>query len=58
MRVKVFGNDWKVADKWEQSPYRVVEQLPNHPVFKVKTLEDHTKIQTLHRNMLYPLKSV
>ena len=44
VRVKVFGNDCKVVDKWEQSPYRVVEQLPNCPVFKVKNLEDHTKI--------------
>ena len=44
VRVKVLGNDRKVADKWEQYPYRVVEQLPNHPVFKVQNLEDHTKI--------------
>ena len=58
VRVKAFGNDRKVADKWEQSPYRVVEQLPNRPVFKVQNLEDHTKICTLHRNMLYPLKMV
>ena len=54
--VKAFGNDHKVADKWEQSPYRVVEQYPNKPVFKVQNMEDHTKIRTLHCNMLYPLK--
>ena len=58
VRVKVFSNDHKVVDKWKQSLYRVVEQLPNHLVFQVQNLEDHTKIQTLHRNMLFPLKSV
>ena len=54
--VKAFGNDCKVADKWEQSPYRVVEQYPNRPVFKVQNMEDHTKIRNLHHNMLFPLK--
>ena len=56
VHVKAFGNDHKAADKWEQSPYRVVEQYPNRPIFKVQNMEDHTKIRTLHRNMLYPLK--
>ena len=50
--IKAFGNDHKVTDKWEQSPYRVVEQLPNRPVFTVQNMEDHTKKRTLHRNML------
>ena len=36
----------------------MVEQIPNWPVFKVQNLEDHTKICTLHQNMLYPLKTV
>ena len=58
VRVKVFGNDRKVADKWETSPYRVVEQIGNRPVFRVQNLEDMTKIRMLHRNMLYPLKMV
>ena len=58
VHIKAFGNDQKVVDKWEQSPYRVVEQVPNHPVFKVQNMEDHTKIRTLHCNMLYPLKTV
>ena len=54
---KAFSNDRKVADKWEQSPYRVVEQVGNHPVFKVQNMENHHKIRMLHCNMLYPLKS-
>ena len=35
VRVKVFGNDRKVADKWEQSPYLVVRQMGDKPVFKI-----------------------
>ena len=57
VHVKAFGNDCKVANKWEQSPYRVVEQYPNRPIFKVQNMVDHTKIRTLHCNMLYPLKT-
>ena len=57
MRVKAFGNDRKVADKWEEHPYHVVEQLPNRPVFKVQNLEDMTKFHILHRNMLFPLRT-
>ena len=56
--IKAFGHDRKVVDKWEQNPYRVVEQLPNQPVCRVQSMEDHTKIRTLHCNMLYPLKTV
>ena len=38
------------------SGYRVVEQLPKRPVFKVRNLDDMTKFCTLHCNMLFPLK--
>ena len=58
IRVKAFGNDRKVADKWEEHPYHVVEQLPNRPVFKVQNLVDMMKFHTLHRNMLFPLRTV
>ena len=57
VRVKAFGNDRKVADKWEEHPYHIVEQLPNRPVFKVQNLEDMTKFHILHRNMLFPLRT-
>ena len=57
VRVKAFGNDRKVADKWEEHPYRIVEQLPNRPVFKVQNLVDMTKFRTLHHNMLFPLRT-
>ena len=58
VRIKSFRNECKVADKWEQTPYMVIEEIPNRPVFKVQNLEDHTKFRTLHRNMFYSLKTV
>ena len=59
VRVKVFGNDRKVADKWEQSPYLVVEQMNDKPVFKIWPLDstDDSRDRILHRNMLFPLQS-
>ena len=56
VRIKAFGNERKVADKWEKHPYCVVEQLPNRPVFKVQNLDDMLKFHTLHHNMLFLLK--
>ena len=35
VRVKAFGMDRKVANKWEQNPYIVIQQIDNKPVFKV-----------------------
>ena len=57
VRVKAFGNDRKVADKWEEHPYQVVEQLPNRPVFKVQNLNDMSKFRTLHRNMFVSIEN-
>ena len=36
VRVKAFGADHKIADKWKQSPYKVLSQLDNQPVFKIQ----------------------
>ena len=59
VRVKVFGNDRKVADKWEQSPYLVVKQISDKPVFRIRPLNavDDSKDRILHRNMLFPLQT-
>ena len=58
VRVKTFGNDRKVADKWEQSPYLVVKQMNDKPVFKIRPLDsaDDSRDRILHRNMLFPLQ--
>ena len=59
VRVKAFGSDWKVADKWEQSLYLVVERMGDKPIFKIWPLDsaDDSRDRILHRNMLFPLQS-
>ena len=39
VRVKAFGPDHKIADRWEQTPYKVLLQLHNGPVFKVQPVD-------------------
>ena len=49
-----------LADMWEQTPYRVLSQLHNSPVFKVQPVdgEDENSIRVLHRNMLFPVQTI
>ena len=60
VRVKAFGPDHKIADRWEQVPYRVLSQHNNSPVYKVQPINENMDegICTLHRNMLFPLQSI
>ena len=60
VRVKAFGPDHKIADRWEQTPYRVLTQLHNSPVFKVQPVdgEDENSVRVLHRNMLFPFQTI
>ena len=60
VRVKAFGPDHKIVDRWEQIPYRVLAQHKDSPVYKVQptTESEEEGIRTLHRNMLFPLQSV
>ena len=59
VRIKAFGRDHKVADKWERTPYRVLSQNGKKPVFMVQSVKETgtRNIKTLHRNMLFPLSS-
>ena len=53
---KGFKGNHKIQDKWENTPYKVVEQKdPNLTVFLVKNTENPTKSRVLDRNMLFPL---
>ena len=60
VRVKAFGSDHKIADRWEQTPYKVLSQLHNSPVFKVQPVdgEDEKSVQVLHQNMLFPFQTI
>ena len=53
---KGFKGKHKIQDKWENTPYKVVEQKnPGLPVFLVENTEIPSKTRVLHRNMLFPL---
>jgi transposase InsO family protein len=47
----------KLADRWEESSYTVVDRLPdNLPVYVVRPVNGGRK-RTLHRNLLLPIKT-
>ncbi|XP_062576549.1 neurofilament medium polypeptide-like [Saccostrea cucullata] len=46
----------KIADKWEEEPYLVIEHPnPEIPVYKVQKETTKGKSRTLHRNLLLPI---
>ena len=49
----------KLADRWERTPYKVIE-VPNKdiPVFKVQKESGDPTVKTLHRNMLLPFTAI
>ena len=56
VRQKAFKGKHKIQDKWENIPYKVVEQVdPKLPVFRVESSGEIPKSRVLHRNMLFPL---
>lgn len=50
---------YELADRWEKTPYVVIE-IPNSdvPVFKVQKESDTHVVRTLHRNMLLPFTAI
>ena len=60
VRLKAFSPDHKIADQWEQVPYKVLSQHNNSPVYKVQPINENMDggVHTLHRNMLFPLQSI
>ena len=59
MRIKALGRDYKVADKWESVPYRVLNQYGKKPVFMIQSVRERgdKNVKTIHRSMLFPLTS-
>ena len=56
--VKIRGKH-KIADKWEEGVYEVVNQPnPDIPVYDVRSEEGRGPIRTLHRNLLLPISSI
>lgn len=53
-----FDGRHKLADKWENDPYVVINQPnDNIPVYRVKNQNGEGKIRVLHRNLLLPICS-
>ena len=54
-----FRGKHKLADRWEKTPY-VVLQIPNRdvPVYRVQQESGDQVIKTLHRNMLLPFSAI
>ena len=59
VRIKAFGRDHKIADKWEAVPYQVVGRDGRKPVFSVQSIKEtgDKNVKPLHRNMLFPLST-
>ena len=56
VRQKAFKGKHKIQDKWENTPYQVIQQVdPKLPVFRVESTGDTKRVRVLHRNMLFPL---
>ena len=59
VKVVSFDGRHKLADRWEEIPYEVIDQ-PNFeiPVYKVRKENGEGPIRTLHRNLLYPISTL
>ena len=65
VKQKGSSGNYKIDDKWELNPYRVLEQMSDPkgkltPVFRIEEVVKvgALRLRTLHRNMLYPYRSV
>ena len=63
VKQKGSSGNYKINDKWELNPFRVMEQMKDDkgklmPVFKLQEIvqEGAPCLKTLHRNMIYPYR--
>ena len=40
VRRNLFDSQCKIADKWEEEPYRVVSQMDDTPVYRIQAMEN------------------
>ena len=59
------SGNYKINDKWELNPYTVVEHMKDNkgqftPVYRLQEIvkKGNPREKVLHRNMLYPFRSV
>ena len=58
VKVVAFDGKHKIADRWEDNPYIIIQQPNNNiQVFKVKREDGEGRCKTLHRNLLLPIGS-
>ena len=58
VKVVSFDGRHKLADRWEEIPYEVIEQPnPEIPVYKVRKENGEGPVRTLHRNLHYPIST-
>ena len=58
VKVVSFDGRHKLADRWEEIPYEVIDQPnPEIPVYKVRKENGEGPVRTLHRNLLYPIST-
>ncbi|KAI7814030.1 hypothetical protein IRJ41_006648 [Triplophysa rosa] len=58
IRNLAFSGKHKLEDKWNSSPFVVLEKLAHLPVYKLKSEDGKGKIKTLHRDHLLPIGEV
>jgi hypothetical protein len=59
VKIVAFKEKHKLADKWEQEPYKVLGQPnPDIPVFTVQREDGEGRKRNLHRNLLLPVGDI
>ena len=56
VRQKTFKGKHKISDRWENTPYHVIEHVGGQlPVYIVQLVDETTRFRVLHRNLLFLL---
>jgi hypothetical protein len=59
VKIVAFKEKHKLANKWEQEPYKVLGQhIPDIPVFTVQRKDGEGRKRNLHRNLLLPVGDI